>query len=75
MMMMKLYTSREHPGHWIAYVPEAGWLSFPNRENGWAERRPARGLDPIHLRQVPVQMATGTGMQAPESQSEWRKVA
>jgi hypothetical protein len=73
--MIKLYTSREHPGHWIAYVPEAGWLSFPNRDNGWTERRPVRGLDPIHLRQVPVAMATRTGLQPPQSRPEFRKVA
>ena len=62
---MKLYRSRLHPGHWIAYSPETGWVIFPARENGWEERRPGRGLDPVHLRQVPVQLASVTGVDLP----------
>jgi len=59
---MKLYRSAVHPGCWVAYVPQSGWLVFPARENGWRARRPARGLDPVHLRQVPLQLAAGTGI-------------
>ncbi len=59
---MKLYRSTIHPRHWIAYAPGTGWLMFPNKENGWEERQPARGLDPMHLRQVPLQLAANTGI-------------
>jgi len=59
---MKLYRSAIHPGVWLAYVPGDGWVSFPAREHGWTERRPARGLDPVHLREVPLERAAVTGI-------------
>jgi hypothetical protein len=34
---------------------------FPARENGWELRQPARGLDPLHLREVPAKLARNTG--------------
>ena len=49
---MKLYRSAQHPGQWVAYGPGLGWVVFPARERDWDERRPARGLDPVHLREV-----------------------
>ena len=64
--MIKLYSSRNYPQQWIAYVPDAGWLIFPNADNGWERRKPVRGLDPIHLRQVPLEMAARTGVNQPE---------
>ncbi len=64
--MIKLYRSAAHPRHWIAYLPETGWVVFPNRENGWEDRHPARGLDPLHLRAVPLHMAANTGIQPGE---------
>ncbi|MGO9261700.1 MAG: hypothetical protein ACLQU1_36170 [Bryobacteraceae bacterium] len=65
---MKLYRSAVHPGCWVAYVPGSGWVVFPARENGWEKRRPARGLDPVHLRQVPLSFAAETGIPDPESE-------
>jgi hypothetical protein len=65
---MKLYRSAVHPGCWLAYVPGTGWMSFPARENGWAERRPARGLDPVHLREAPLEHAASTGILEYESE-------
>jgi hypothetical protein len=65
---MKLYRSAVHPGSWVAYVPESGWVVFPAREHGWEVRRPARGLDPVHLRQVPVELAAETGILEPEGE-------
>ncbi len=59
---MKLYRSAVHPGCWVAYVPQSGWVVFPAREHGWEERRPARGLDPVHLRQVRLELAAPTGI-------------
>lgn len=67
---MKLYRSAVHPGCWVAYVPESGWIVFPARENGWQARRPARGLDPMHLRQAPLQLAETTGIFEHEHECE-----
>jgi len=46
----------------VAYVPGSGWVTFPAKLNGWAERRPARGLDPMHLREVRIECASETGI-------------
>ena len=59
--MIKLYHSVRHPNHWIACVSGSGWVAFPKTENGWDQRHPARGLDPMHLREVPLHMAKNTG--------------
>jgi hypothetical protein len=60
--MIKLYRSAIHPRHWIAYAPGQGWVAFPMVENGWQQKQPARGLDPVHLRQVPLHLAENTGV-------------
>ena len=59
--MIKLYNSLDHPKHWIACVAGSGWVAFPRTENGWEQRHPARGLDPLRLREVPRSMAQNTG--------------
>lgn len=64
--MIKLYRSAMHPKQWIAHVEGSGWVIFPARENGWESRQPARGLDPMYLRQVPVQMAESADLPEPE---------
>ena len=68
--MIRLYRSALHPRHWVACVPGSGWVAFPARENGWLERHPARGLDPLYLREVPVKMAANTGFLQPEPEPE-----
>jgi hypothetical protein len=35
---------------------------FPAVENGWERRRPARGLDPMHVREVLLRLAANTGL-------------
>jgi hypothetical protein len=62
--MIKLYRSAMNPGQWVAYAQGMGWVVFPMMENGWELRRPARGLDPVHLREVPVAMASRAGIPA-----------
>ena len=59
--MIKLYQSAAHPKHWIAYVQSLGWLMFPARENGWEQRQPARGLDPLHLRPLVAEHSEADG--------------
>lgn len=73
--MEKLYRSAQHHSHWIAYIPGSGWLIFPARENGWEDRKPARGLDPMHLREVPVRMAAETGFPQAIGKPELMNVA
>jgi hypothetical protein len=59
---MKLYGNRNYPTLWFAYSRETGWVMFPAEVGGWARREAARGLDPIHLREVPVKLAVNTGI-------------
>lgn len=60
--MLKLYRSAQHEGAWIAYSSETGWVVFPATADGWEKRKPCRGLDPVHLRQVPASLAAETGL-------------
>ena len=60
--MSHLYRSMTHAQHWFAYTPGTGWVIFPAKVNGWDERHRATGLDAIHLREVPLWMAFGTGL-------------
>jgi hypothetical protein len=64
--VIKLYCSAMHPKQWIAYLEGSGWVMFPARENGWESRQPARGIDPLHLRQVPLHMAESARIPEPE---------
>jgi hypothetical protein len=73
--MIRLYVSAIHPGQWLANVAGTGWVMFPARENGWDLRRPARGLDPVHLRQVPARLAYAAGLPEPELIPQFAKVA
>jgi hypothetical protein len=59
---MKLYRSRNYPTRWFAFSPETGWVMFPAERNGWGKRQPARGIDPIDIREVPVSMGLNTGL-------------
>lgn len=73
--MIKLYRSATHPRNWVAYVPGDGWVVFPATENGWMLRRPARGLDPIHLREVALSSADNTGCPQTGHELEYAEVA
>lgn len=72
---MKLYRSTVHRNQWIAYAPESGWWMFPARENGWEQRHPARGLDPLYLREAPARLAADTGFPQPGPMPNLRRVA
>jgi hypothetical protein len=54
---MKLYRSKKYPTKWIAYSRTTGWVVFPAEVDGWGKREPARGIDPIDIREVPLQLA------------------
>jgi len=64
--MIKLYRDAQRPNNWVAYVPNVGWFAFPAVENGWDQRTPARGLDPLFLREVPVAKGFAAGVPQPE---------
>ncbi len=64
--MIKLYRDALRPRNWVAYIPNTGWVAFPAVENGWESREPARGLDPLYLREVPLQKGLATGIPQPE---------
>ena len=69
--MIKLYRNSINPQMWVASVPGSGWVAFPAREHGWEERRPARGLDPMFLREVPKSAAVKAGMPQNEHELEY----
>jgi hypothetical protein len=66
---MKLYRSKNYPKRWYAHSNSAGWVMFPAEINGWEKRQPARGIDPIDLRQVPVELALDAGIPGSPSAS------
>jgi hypothetical protein len=59
---MKLYRNANYPSRWFAYGPDTGWVMFPAEVGGWEKRERARGVDPIHVREVPVGLALNTGI-------------
>ena len=59
---MKLYRSRKYPNLWFAYSPETGWVRFPAEADGWSRRERARGIDPIDIREVPVDLGADAGV-------------
>ena len=64
--MIKLYRDALHPKNLVAYIPEGGWVAFPAIENGWERRSPARGLDPLYLREIPLYKGFEAGVPQPE---------
>ena len=73
--MAKLYKSTVHLNHWIASVPGLGWYMFPARENGWEDRQPARGIDPLYLREAPARLGARAGFPLHEQEPALDKVA
>jgi hypothetical protein len=69
--MIKLYRDALRPKNWVAYIENIGWVAFPAAQDGWEQRTPARGLDPLYLREVPVENGYAAGV----PQREFLKVA
>ena len=59
---MKLFNSTKHPFSWLAFGPKIGWVMFPAEVGGWKKRQPARGVDPLYMREVPLRMGFNTGI-------------
>jgi len=51
-----------YPNRWYAFSTFSGWVMFPAETNGWAKRQPARGVDPIDVREVPLELAADAGL-------------
>jgi len=64
--MIKLYRDAQRPNNLVAYIANTGWVMFPAKENGWERRAPARGLDPLYLREIPLHQGFGAGVPQPE---------
>jgi len=73
---MKLYRSKNYPNRWYAWSQETGWVMFPVEANGWEKRQPARGIDPMYVREVPLNLAFPAGIPgSPEAAVEEADVA
>ncbi len=59
---MKLYRHTRYPNRWYAHSRSIGWVMFPAEPNGWTKREPARGVDPLYVREAPVSLAANTGI-------------
>jgi hypothetical protein len=59
---VKLFRSIRYPTRWFAFGPEVGWVMFPAEVDGWQKRQPARGIDPLDVREVPLRMGIHTGI-------------
>lgn len=59
---MKLYRSNNYSARWFAHSEATGWVMFPAEIAGWGKREPARGIDPLYFREVPLRMGFNTGI-------------
>ena len=59
---MRLYRNNRYPQRWYAHSNAMGWVMFPAEPNGWEKREPARGVDPLYTREMPLKLAAGTGI-------------
>ena len=60
--MPKLYRSANDLQHWFVYEDSAGWVRFPARVNGWADRVPLFSVQGLGLRPVPLWLSFNTGL-------------
>ena len=73
--MPRLYRSSRDLEHWYVFEEFAGWVRFPAKINGWAERRPVRGLSGLDLREVPLRLSFNTGLWEAERGGGLRRAA
>jgi hypothetical protein len=60
--MPRLYRSARDLQHWFVFEDSVGWVKFPAKLNGWAERLPVEGLHGLDLREVPLWLSFSTGL-------------
>lgn len=57
-----LYHRANDPNHWILHSRRGGWLRFPAKFGGWAEREPCPATDRSELQAIPTWLAFNTGL-------------
>jgi hypothetical protein len=62
--MPRLYRSPRDLQHWFVFDDAVGWMCFPARIGGWAERRTVRTVSGLELREVPLWLSFNTGLEA-----------
>jgi hypothetical protein len=65
--VVRLFRSPHDSQNWFAFSFKTGWVRFPARVGGWADRRPSSAPDPSF--EVPIERAFHTGML--ESVNDW----
>jgi hypothetical protein len=67
--VVRLYRTNRDWQHWFVLIPSTGWVRFPAKIDGWAERQHVTMLSREHLHEVPLWLAFNTGLlEARESQ-------
>lgn len=67
--MPRLYRSGRDLGHWFVFDRSFGWMIFPARLGGWAERRPLPTVYGLGLHEVPLWLSFNTGLLETEFRS------
>jgi hypothetical protein len=62
----RLFHTLQYVNSWIAQTVKEGWVRFPAKLDGWDDREPAKGIDSIRLREVPLAQGVNTGMPGTE---------
>jgi hypothetical protein len=62
--MPRLYRSPKDLQHWFVHQQAIGWMRFPARVNGWADRLPVQTVRDLDLQEVPLWLSFNTGLPA-----------
>jgi len=57
-----------YSARWLVFSRKVGWLMFPAEVGGWKKRKPARGIGPLEMPDVPLRLESKTGIPKPPSQ-------
>jgi hypothetical protein len=72
---MKLFWSKKHRQHWIAFSENTGLVAFPAEANGWQKRTPVDDVSLDELHEIPLRLAANTGLPTEACKVAQRKVA
>jgi hypothetical protein len=73
--MPRLFRSSQDLEHWFVFEDSLGWVKFPARIDGWAERQPIRTVSELALREVPLWLSFNTGLPAEGRVRRFRRAA
>ena len=59
---MKLFWTKRHRRHWVAFSQATGLVIFPAELNGWHRRQPAMDVQSDELHEIPLRLAVYTGL-------------